>query len=279
MQQGKTTQFEKNFEASSARVKKRLAAYLRDPEDGKNVHAMRTSLRRLEAAFLLLPKKERKRNKKQADACKAFFRANSRVRDLDIISAKITALGGDPFVDAIAGKRKAALVHALALARSLEKNKMPLAANAIKKKKSIDGDKLAARMDKVAGRLVCAIEERLPVVVGDSSKKEELHGLRKDLKKLRYMLEILPAGRRKKYERAVAKVVVGGSNSNSGSNNVMARLKELQGTLGLVRDCDITIEYLQRVKGAGAVLQKGKDERDALYEKFAKNMMMTIMAS
>ncbi|AIC16340.1 CHAD domain-containing protein [Nitrososphaera viennensis] len=264
-------QFAKNFETSGVRVKKRLAAYLRDPGDEENVHSMRTSLRRLEAAFSLLPKKERKRNRKQADACKAFFRANSRVRDLDIVRARITALGGGPFVvDAIAGRRKAALGRALALARSVEKKKMmmlPAAASA----KNIDGDKLAGRMDKVAGRLVFAIEARLPVVVGDSSKKEELHELRKDMKKLRYVLEILPAGRRKKYGRAIARVAGGSSGSNSRSRrNAMAMLKELQGTLGLIRDCDITIEYLQNAKGAEAILQKEKDERDALYEKFTR---------
>nr|WP_294805553.1 CHAD domain-containing protein [uncultured Nitrososphaera sp.] len=254
------TQFAKNLKTSAARVKKRLAAYLDDPGDEENVHAMRTSLRRLEAALSLLPKKERKRNRKRADACKAFFRANSRVRDLDIVRARVTALGGEQqFVSAVAGRRKAALGWALALARSVEKNKTVAA-------KNIDGDELAARMDKVAGRLTLSIKERLPVVAGDGSKKEELHELRKDMKKLRYVLEILPAGRRKKHGRQVAQAVGGNSKS------AVARLKELQAMLGQIHDCDITIEYLQGVKGAEAMLQKEKSERDALYEKFTKTI-------
>jgi CHAD domain-containing protein len=243
-------QFAKNFDASAARVKKRLDAYLRDPGDEENVHDMRTSLRRLEAAFSLLPKKARRKNRKQADAFKAFFRANSRVRDLDIVMARVTALGGGPqFVDAIAARRKAVLGRALALARSVEKKALP-AAGAMG---IIDEGELAERMDKVARRLVRAIEKRLPVVAGDSSEKEKLHELRKDMKKLRYVLEIFPASRRKKHGRAAA----GG---------------ELQGTLGLIRDCDITLEYLQGVKGAEAILQKEKGERDALYEKFTKTI-------
>lgn len=251
-------QFAKNFDASAARVKKRLDAYLRDPGDEENVHDMRTSLRRLEAAFSLLPKKARKRNKKQADAYKAFFRANSRMRDLDIVRARVTALGDGQFVDAIAAKRKAALGRALALARSVEK--APAAGT-----KGIDEGELAARMDKVARRLVRAIEKRLPVVAGDSSKKEELHELRKDMKKLRYVLDILPASRRKKHGKAAAGVIGSGKDA-------MSRLKELQGTLGLIRDCDITLEYLQGVKGAEAIFQKEKGERDVLYEKFTKTI-------
>jgi CHAD domain-containing protein len=255
------TQFAKNLETSAARVKKRLAAYLDDPGDEENVHSMRTSLRRLEAALSLLPKKERKRNRKRADACKAFFCANSRVRDLDIVRARVAALGGEQqqFVSEVAGRRKAALGRALALARSVKKNKTVAA-------KNIDVDELAARMDKVAGRLTLSIKERLPVVAGDGSKKEELHELRKDMKKLRYVLEILPAGRRKKHGRQVAQAVGGNSKS------AVARLKELQAMLGQIHDCDITIEYLQGVKGTEAMLQKEKSERDALYEKFTKTV-------
>ncbi|MEO9363786.1 MAG: CHAD domain-containing protein [Nitrososphaera sp.] len=252
-------QFAKNFKASAARVKKRLAAYLDDPGDEENVHAMRTSLRRLEAALSLLPKKERKKNKEQANAYRAFFRANSRVRDLDIVRARVAALGGERFVSAVAGRRKVALGRALAMARSVEKNNNKMQAVSAK---NIDGDELAARMDKVAGRLVRAIEERLPVVAGDGSKKEELHELRKDMKKLRYVLEVLPSGRRKKHGKEVARVI--------GGRSAIARLKELQAMLGQIRDCDITIEYLQGITGAEAILQKEEDERNALYEKFAK---------
>jgi CHAD domain-containing protein len=255
-----TAQFEKNFDRSVARVKKRLDAYLRDPSDEENVHDMRTSLRRFEAAFSLLPKKARKRSRKWAEACKAFFRANSLVRDLDIIRAKIMALGGRQFVEAIEAKRRNALAHALALARTVES--MLPAPGA----KSIGKEELANRMDKVASRLVRAVKEHLPVVVMDSSKKEELHELRKDMKKLRYVLEILPASYRKRHGTAATQIIGGG---NKGA---LARLKELQAILGSIRDCDITLDYLQEVKGAQIILQKEKVERDLLYKKFTETI-------
>jgi CHAD domain-containing protein len=253
-------QFEKNFGTSMARVKKRLDTYLRDPNDEDNVHDMRTSLRRFEAAFSLLPKKARKRNRKWAGACKVFFRANSRVRDLDIVRTKVMTLGGRQFVEAIEAKRKTALAHALTLARSVEK--MPPAPGA----KNIDDEEFANRMDKVANRLVSTVKDRLPVVLTDSSKKEELHELRKDMKKLRYVLEILPASHRKRHGRAATRIIGGGKKS------AMLRLKELQGILGSIRDCDITLDYIQEVEGAEAILQKEKDQRDTLYKKFIETM-------
>ena len=247
-------QFARNFNANSARVKKRLAAYLKSPEDGESVHDMRTSLRRMEAAFSLMPKKQRKRNRRQIDAHKAFFRANSAVRDLDVIRSRIAFAGNSSLDAAIASKRRVALDRALALARSLEK--LPAADI-----KGIEGKKLEARMDKVAARLIGSVEERLPEVAGDSRKKKELHELRKDLKKLRYVLEILPQARREMYGKKLTKIV--------GGRGAEARLKELQSLLGLIHDCDITIEHLRGKKGAEGILERENAERDALFKKFA----------
>jgi CHAD domain-containing protein len=247
-------QFARNFGTSSARVKKRLAAYLKNPEDGESVHDMRTSLRRLEAAFSLMPKKQRKKNRRQMDAHKAFFRANSVVRDLDVIRSRIAFAGNNSLDAAIAGKRKAALGRATALARSLDK--MPPASA-----KGIEGKKLEARMDKVAEKLLDSAEERLPEVAGDARKKKELHELRKDLKKLRYTLEILPPARKEKYGKKLTKIV--------GGRGAEARLKELQSLLGLIHDCDITIEHLRGKKGAEGILERENAERDALFKKFA----------
>lgn len=59
----------------------------------------------------------------------------------------------------------------------------------------------------MVNRLIERIGEILPAVLSDSSKVEELHKVRKSFRKLRYILEIVPAtdGRRKKYLKKVAK--------------------------------------------------------------------------
>jgi CHAD domain-containing protein len=117
---------------------------------------------------------------------------------------------------------------------------------------SIPAGKLESRIDGAAGKLGVKINEAFPVVLSDSSKVEELHRLRKDCKKLRYILEMVPPAGRKKYERAVSLALV---------------LEELQDLLGAIRDSDITIEYLQgsRSKIARELAAREAGNRDRLY--------------
>ncbi|MEW5841615.1 CHAD domain-containing protein [Nitrososphaera sp.] len=256
---------EKNLD----RVGRRLAAYLRDPADEENVHDMRTSLRRLEATFALLPKKLRQKNEKQIRAYKEFFRANSEVRDCDIIRTRIEAAFIDKgeferlFAPALDRRRKMASAKALKLAQSIENDVQPvdLGVSSRKKLAIVDGKKkLDRRAEKVVRRLAKKTAGRLPVVLADSDEKEELHRLRKDLKKLRYVLEMAPASQKKAADRILGPGIAG-------------RLKELQDALGAIHDCDITIDYLKKAvrrKAVVELLQQELAKRDQLFEKFAK---------
>lgn len=256
---------EKNLD----RVGRRLAAYLRDPADEENVHDMRTSLRRLEATFALLPKKLRQKNEKQIRAYKEFFRANSEVRDCDIIRTRIEAAFIDKgeferlFAPALDRRRKMASAKALKLAQSIENDVQPVDLGVSSRKKStiVDGKKkLDRRAEKVVRRLAKKAAGRLPVVLADSDEKEELHRLRKDLKKLRYVLEMAPASQKKAADRILGPGIAG-------------RLKELQDALGAIHDCDITIDYLKKAvrrKAVAELLQQELAKRDQLFEKFAK---------
>lgn len=241
------------LEKSAGKVDGRLSVYLQAPEDGETV---RTSLRRLEAAFSLMPKKARRKNRAQIKAYKEFFRANSRVRDYDIIRGKLEGCANARILAGVDRKRKADLGRALVLARAVQ----ALPALDVKK---IDGKKLDARADKVANRLLGSIEERLPAALTDSDEKEELHELRKDLKKVRYVLEILPAGSRNGHEARLAPLI-------EAKGAVAARRKELQDLIGAIHDCDIAIDYLRKARGAAAIRHKEIARRDVLFEKFVK---------
>jgi CHAD domain-containing protein len=243
---------------NARRVDRRLDEYLKDPESEQSVHDIRTSLRRLQASFSLMPRKARKENARQIKACKDFFSANSKVRDCDIIRGRLAADGNfAALAPSLDRRRKAGLARALRLAKAMEKMP-PVTCNA-------DGKKLDKRIDRVAGRLVKRIEERVPVAAGDGSKKEELHELRKDLKKLRYVLEIVPAGHKRAHEKRLSSAI-------GAKRGVMPRLEELQDVLGAVHDADITIDFLKgsRRKEARALLQKEIAARDAAFQKFAK---------
>ncbi len=243
--------FEKKFRHNLGRVDKRLDAYIEDAGDEKSIRGARTALRRLDATFSLLPKKVRRQNRSKMEKYRKFFKANSRVRDYDIIYSRLVALGAQDAGKALQKKRKAELQRALALARSLKKM-------AAMRLDGMQDDKLEARIDKSTTKLAGRIKELLPVVLSDDNKVKELHRLRKDCKKLRYVLEMAPAGGNGKYVKMAAKAV---RNKD---------LEELQDRLGAIHDSDVTIAYLQSIKSQ--LVEKEAVNRKQLYLAFVRFM-------
>ena len=228
---------------------KRLKAYLAEPTSEKNIHDVRTSLRRLDVTFSLLPKKVRRRYRGGFEKYREFLKASSKARDCDIIAGRISTLGDLDTAD-LQRKKKAELAKVTKLARPLKKLSPVRLAGAP------DGK----RIDKVVRRLVERIVKLLPAVLSDSSKVEELHRLRKDFRNLRYVLEMVPAGDRQGYMKKAVRTI--------GRDIV---LKEMQALLGLIHDSDITIEYL-RSKSSRQLLNIEIGNRMQLYKKFVRYM-------
>lgn len=241
------TVFEQNFRHNLKRVDKRLDAYIKDQDNDENIRGVRTALRRLDAAFSLLPKKLRKRNHKKMEKYRKFFKANSKIRDYDMISTRLAALHASDVGDALKRKRKAELARALKLAKSLKRT-------APMKVDGIPDDKFRARTDMLTDRLAGSIKELLPAVLSDSSKVKELHRLRKDCKTLRYILEVAPADSKEKY----AKVIRGKD------------LEKMQHLLGAAHDSDVTIEFLKNTNSRLAKKEAGN--RRQLYLAFVRYM-------
>jgi CHAD domain-containing protein len=255
-----STFFEMKFYQNFQTMGKRLKIYLADPNNEKHIHDVRTSLRRLDTFYSLLPKKFRKRNRKQIEKYKDFFRANSETRDLDIIRNKVAELAkGAPdalkIEQQLQRKRQAELRRAVKLAKALEK----LPSIDIK---SAPPCKTESRINKMIGRLRVRVKEILPIILSDSTKKEELHMLRKNCKKLRYIFEILPESHIKKYSKKIVSAI--------GEKD----LKEIQEMLGAICDSDITIGYLQNSRSGFAkqLAIKEAGKRDYLYRDFIKYM-------
>jgi CHAD domain-containing protein len=251
---------EVKFLKNSKRLDKRINIYLADSSNEKHIHDVRTSLRRLDTFYSLLPKKLRKRNRKLIEKCKSFFRANSKIRDLDIIRNKIAVLAkGVPDASKLdlqlQRRRKTELRQALRLAKALGK----ISSLAIK---GIPSSKIEKRMNKIIERLTIRIREMLLLVLSDDTKKEELHSLRKNCKKLHYIFEVLPESYIEKYRRKVDSTI-GGKD-----------LKEIQDKLGLIHDSDITMDYLQNSKQGFAKQLVTKEITDCskLYGEFVKYM-------
>lgn len=226
---------------------KTLEAYLADPENENKMHDVRTSVRRLDATFPLLPKKARGRYRRRIEKYREFLEVSSRTRDCDVIAGRVTTLGALDTSD-LEKEKKAKLAKAILLARSLQKlppMRLP----------QEDGK----RIHKVARRLIGRIGKELPAVLSDSNV-EELHRLRKDFRKLRYIFETMSAEDRKKYMKKAA---------DRGRD---LELKQLQALLGLIHDSDVTIEYLHGKPGAGQILKKEIRTREQLYRTFVGHM-------
>jgi CHAD domain-containing protein len=121
----------------------------------------------------------------------------------------------------------------------------------------INGDYLSTRkiQSKVAkekSKLQDRILRDLPIVTLDPFKIEELHELRKNSKKLRYLLELLP-----KEDKSISKLI------------------NIQDKLGLIHDFDITIEFLERCKQntmTQNIINSETRQRNDVFRKFSNSV-------
>ncbi|MCL5068097.1 MAG: CHAD domain-containing protein [Thaumarchaeota archaeon] len=72
------------------RVESELKNYLADPSE-EHDHDIRTSIRKLEASFDLLPKKVRKKDEKFYSQLAKLLKMNTQVRDIDVMLRRLSA--------------------------------------------------------------------------------------------------------------------------------------------------------------------------------------------
>jgi CHAD domain-containing protein len=244
--------FAKQYDKFAKALTRRVKAYLRDP-NAENVHRLRTSTRRLQAAFALLPKTSRKQNKAQEAMAriKKLMKVNASVRDQDIILSKLSTYKQNPtyerLVDDLRKARKSHLEQSKELALSIQKNPGPRV-----KAKDLSEPTLQKRHDKVVRKLSSKISSELPLVREDPSKVEELHVVRRDCKQLRYVLEM---------------------GEFSKPPKPLVALRSWQDLLGTIRDHDVMITYLGGLKRSPEILSALNTEiesRNNSYRKFVE---------
>ena len=238
------------------RVNNRVSKYLKTP-NAKQIHDVRTSIRRLDATYLILPKKN-KTGSSLSDyilKCKEFFKVNSEIRDLDIVYEKLKKYPSNAqrnrVIEALKASRDATLERAKTIARSLKSTDTTRIIDKI----GVTEKELQKRYNKMISRLISRIESTFPAVLTNQGKLEELHDLRISCKKLRYLLELLPED----------------------ENNVLKTrrtLQKLQDILGTLHDYDFTIEYLGSLGQSSIEIQEiitiEKEERNAKYHEFLR---------
>ena len=242
------------LQENTKRVDKRVSDYLAHSNEA-NIHDIRTAIRRVDASFRSLPKKISKKGKvyDYALLTKQLFKINSQVRDYDIIYGKLEKYSSSEPVlhtkltEALKKRRNAKLRKARKIAMLLRKLPSPKI-----NEDDISNKKLQKRFTKVISKFSDRIELNFPVVLTNADKIRELHEMRKDCKKLRYLLEILP-----NQDNEIAKTIT--------------ELEEAQDMLGVIHDDDITISYLRRLrqpKQVHHILEGVISERNKKYEEF-----------
>lgn len=236
------------------RVNNRINKYLKKP-NAKQIHDVRTAIRRLDATFSTLPKKYRNGSSlsKYVLQCKELFKINSEIRDFDIINEKLQKYPSnaqrDSIIETLKETRNAKLETAKTVALSLKGIDIATILDEI----SVTEKELERRYNKILSRLISDIESTFPVVLAKPLALEELHDLRIACKKLRYMLELLP-------------------DENKLAVQIGKSLQKLQDILGSVHDSDFTIGYLrslpQSSKEIQEIINMENDERRLKFEQF-----------
>lgn len=218
--------FLKKFEKIQKRFYQKLQDYIKNPND-ENIHDIRVIIRRLETSYRILPKnvREKEKNKNYLKQAKSLFKLNAKIRDYDIICAKMGSKYQDQTYELVTTLmnfriEKIHTANEIAL-KILHESTQEITDNTIKE------SKLNKRYFKVLGKIELDIQKNTIVALGDEKKIEELHMLRKDFKKLRYSLELA---------------------SNKGRTvQILKNLKKIQEMLGDIHDCDIIIDHLRSI--------------------------------
>jgi CHAD domain-containing protein len=238
------------------RVNTRASKYLKTP-NSKQTHDIRTAIRRLDATYLILPKKNRTGSSLSDYVlkCKQFFKLNSEIRDLDIIYEKLqnypSSTQRNGVMQALKVSRNTNLQRAKTIARSLISTDTTKIIDRI----SVTERELQKRYEKMVSKFISEIESTFPAVLTNPSQLEELHDLRISCKKLKYLLELLPEERNKILK-------------------IRKTLQKLQDILGTIHDYDFTIEYLGSLGQLSIEIKEiiaiEKEERNAKYDDFLR---------
>lgn len=236
------------------RVNNRINKYLKK-SNAKQIHDVRTAIRRLDVTFSILPKKYRNGSSlsKYVLLCKELFEINSEIRDFDIIYSKLQKYPSnaqrDSIIEVLKDTRNAKLDSAKTIALSIKRIDIA----AIMDEIDVTEKELQKRYSKVLSKLISNIESTFPVALTNPLALKEIHDLRIVCKKLRYMLELL-------------------SDENKIAIQIRESLRKLQDILGAIHDSDFTISYLRSLQQSSKELQMiidtENDERRLKYEQF-----------
>jgi CHAD domain-containing protein len=243
----------RRYEHDLMTARRRIDRLLADP-GWKNIHRVRTAIRRLQAAHLLLPGAARKRRRITGYMARMqeFLKATNPVRDADIIRPKLVhhlrGEGAPRGLGSLQKERLRATTRAVRLGKKLRRASGPRVVRS-----DLTDVTVRRRTGKLTARLTLKVRTQLRVAVMRGGRVEEMHRLRRDSKRLRYVLEA--------------------SDRAGEVPGAIGDLRKLQDRLGHLHDCDVTLQWLERhpLGGPGrAVAGRVRSERDQLFLRFVR---------
>lgn len=271
-----------NYVHNVQKVDKRVEEYAKDPNE-ENIHGIRTAIRRLEASYRSCPKQlQKKKIKKYVGISKCLFKLNSEIRDFDIILEKLSNEGQipeqqlEPIKKSLEREKDKKLGKALSIATDLKKLNIP---HPVKDGSLYKHDKMQKKLtrkyNKIINGFASRIEKNLPVVISDCERIDELHEIRKDSKKLRYLFELVLSNKDRSNENVDKKEPLSGNTGDDvcGVSGLIGTLENIQDMLGVIHDYDVAIAYLKKhhtyqhndVENNITVIRKNKYEQFIQY--------------
>jgi CHAD domain-containing protein len=224
-----------------------LARELPGRPTADQIHDLRVTARRIQVMRRLIPGELRStpESKRFGAALKSVLRGTSQLRDIDTLMLTLKAHGRDLPPDALVdlgNQRSDAAARSKVASKVLAEAPPPEL-----DPYSVSGRKLSRKLGRRLSRQSASVVALLPKVVTDEANISELHTLRKEVKKLRYLLEL-----------------------DEKTPRELPTLTKWQDSLGAIHDLDVAMAYLEdRGIGPGARVVSGlKKERHLAYRKF-----------
>jgi CHAD domain-containing protein len=249
-----------HYQEVTRRASEALRDYLGDPGE-EHARALRSTLRKVDASLRLLPKDARKGGQLRdyEKRCRKVLGLTSPIRDLDLLAARLQPLKRDATVSNLArraaGRRRKLVKDSMKASWRLFELPVPKLGRG-------DLSGIDAKANEVLIEMDGKIARLLQKVIASESKVEELHSLRKRCKRLRYMIEALPASEPRKKAAEV--------------------LRSWQDILGAVRDSDVLIDCFKQDVSSTSVrrlLRAERIRRHAQYAKFQRAYKATLGAA
>ena len=247
--------FQNIFHDKQIQSKNSLDEFLAESGE-KQTHNLRTSFRRLEAVYSILPNScKGKKTDNFVSSYKSLFKKNSFIRDSDVILKKLLDNGFNENSEIV----KHVIEQKNTKLKKIRKEAKKISRLKIADLKNTKSEKINQKYEKQIFLLITKIQESISIVISDESKIKELHSMRKTAKKLRYIFEVDPT---RSYQ------------------HVIENMKSFQELLGQIHDFDITVDFLNKHSKKDleltTLINQEKKIRSEIYKKLASSLSAKI---